>query len=259
MSVIKRYFTIILFSAFPILFVYFRNKNFIVDGGLWLPLLLATIAFSFSYFILNLFSKKLNNNLLIIILIAWWFLLYGHVYKNILNYSDLNYHSLRHRFFLPVYSILFIIPIYFLIKKNELKNEFATILLIIGIALNSQFLLSFFNKRDITETKKEKLKTVIRNDTLPDVYFIILDSYTNKENLQKYYNFDNSQFVDNLKKSGFIVFDNAKSNYPHTHFSIPSILNMEYINYFEDSISDDRNNENLPYLKMNNNKTVLKK
>ena len=89
MKILIRYLTIILFSIFPILFVYIRNKGFVIEGGLWLPVLLSSGLFSILYFSLNLLNKKTNNNLLILILVSWWFLLYGHVYFYILDLFEI--------------------------------------------------------------------------------------------------------------------------------------------------------------------------
>jgi hypothetical protein len=64
----------------------------------------------------------------------------------------------------------------------------------------------------------------------PDIYYIVLDRYTNNTVLKEQFGFDNSEFLNNLRGQGFTVNDNAHSNYPYTTSSIASVLNMSYHN-----------------------------
>jgi hypothetical protein len=63
----------------------------------------------------------------------------------------------------------------------------------------------------------------------PDVYYIVLDGYAREDVLREIYDYDNSEFVDSLRKIGFYVADQARSNYIHTYLSLPSTLNMRYM------------------------------
>ena len=59
----------------------------------------------------------------------------------------------------------------------------------------------------------------------PDIYYIILDSYTRDEGLGE---FDNSDFLGELERRGFYVASEAVSNYRSSVPSILSSLNMTY-------------------------------
>jgi hypothetical protein len=65
--------------------------------------------------------------------------------------------------------------------------------------------------------------------TKPDIYYIILDSYTRADTLQTAYHFDNSKFVVNLETMGFKVAECGMSNYVRTELSLASSLNMNYL------------------------------
>ena len=65
--------------------------------------------------------------------------------------------------------------------------------------------------------------------TTPDIYYIIPDRYANQKVLKDVYKFDNSPFLDNLKKKGFYVAENSAANYPFTSFSVASSLNLDYL------------------------------
>lgn len=62
-----------------------------------------------------------------------------------------------------------------------------------------------------------------------DIYYIVLDGYTNSEILRKYYHFDNGEFEMFLKSRGFYIANESPSNYDRTRLSIPSSINMEYL------------------------------
>jgi hypothetical protein len=68
----------------------------------------------------------------------------------------------------------------------------------------------------------------------PDVYHIIVDGYTGKEQLRRAYGYSNDAFYEYLVSRGFNVVDDARSNYSQTILSLTSIMNMEYI----DSLCD---------------------
>jgi hypothetical protein len=63
----------------------------------------------------------------------------------------------------------------------------------------------------------------------PDVYYIILDSYTRSDVLIKELGFDNSDFIGQLEELGFYVANCSRSNYNKTQNSTVSSLNMEYM------------------------------
>ena len=61
-----------------------------------------------------------------------------------------------------------------------------------------------------------------KNDsqTLPTVYYIILDGYARQDVLQEKYQIDNTPFIDFLKQKGFYVAEQATSNYKSTALSL---------------------------------------
>lgn len=60
----------------------------------------------------------------------------------------------------------------------------------------------------------------------PDVYFIVLDSYTASETLLTLYSYDNSWFLEELRSLGFQA-GSCESNYAYTGPSLGAILNGE--------------------------------
>lgn len=62
----------------------------------------------------------------------------------------------------------------------------------------------------------------------PDIYYIVLDRYTNQNVLKDQLGFDNSDFINFLKDNGFSVDPSAYGNYPNTVTSVSSTLKANY-------------------------------
>lgn len=82
------------------------------------------------------------------------------------------------------------------------------------------------------------------SENKPDIYYIVLDRYTNASVLQKQFSFDNTPFTDFLTNNGFHVNNAANSNYPYTTMSLASTLNGQYtnelVNPFKDKATQSR-------------------
>lgn len=63
----------------------------------------------------------------------------------------------------------------------------------------------------------------------PDIYAILLDGYPRADVLEYAFGIDNSAFLDALADRGFDVSTLGHSDYLWTHVSVPSALNMAYI------------------------------
>ena len=66
---------------------------------------------------------------------------------------------------------------------------------------------------------------------LRDIYLIVLDAYAREDVLRQVYGYDNAGFLNSLRAEGFQVADGAFSNYLSTKLTLPSLLNMRYLDY----------------------------
>ena len=87
-----------------------------------------------------------------------------------------------------------------------------------------------------------------------DIYYFILDGYMRDDALADIWGYDNSEFIQFLKSRGFYVASKSRSNYPYTILSLPSSLNMKYLNPEGDVFSDSR----LPLIKIIDDNKVVK-
>lgn len=68
-----------------------------------------------------------------------------------------------------------------------------------------------------------------RPSAAPDIYAILLDGYPRADVLDFAFDLDNRPFLEALAQRGFDVASASHSNYLWTHVSVPSALNLEYV------------------------------
>lgn len=74
----------------------------------------------------------------------------------------------------------------------------------------------------------------------PDIYYIVLDRYTNSEVLKNQFSYNNQEFTSFLKNEGFVVNKDAYSNYPTTTASISSTINADYTNKIVEKYTNEK-------------------
>jgi hypothetical protein len=162
---------------------------------------------------------------------------YGHIYNYLFS---LNPMFLDHRFLGTLWLILFFLGILW-IKNTLSRQETApfvlnvmTAFLIISPAI--KVVPQYMQELRIAREKSSSIVEIPihgirepRFSYMPDIYYIILDSYTREDILNKYFSFDNSDFIDQLEGLGFFVADCSQSNYAQTRLSLSSSLNYRYL------------------------------
>ncbi len=76
-----------------------------------------------------------------------------------------------------------------------------------------------------------------------DLYYIIVDGYTNSHILESIYQMDNTDFLEALRQRGFFVAEEAHANYPQTALSLASSMNMMYLDEQIRRFADNREKE----------------
>jgi hypothetical protein len=116
-----------------------------------------------------------------------------------------------------------------------------------------EYKLAAYKRNAELQTQSSSAKVTPGKNSLPDVYFIVLDGYARADVLQSELNLDNSPFLDALRKRQFYVADCSQSNYAQTEQSIASTLNMEYLDGIISRISAPQLREDYfaPYITNN--------
>ena len=118
-------------------------------------------------------------------------------------------------------------------------NVIAVAMLILPLYQIASFYLE--DTTEITFASESAINTSAstQEEGLPDIYYIVLDSYARGDILESIYHHDNAQFINELNDLGFFVADQSRSNYSQTTLSLSSSLNMDYVQTFIEPIDEN--------------------
>lgn len=160
-------------------------------------------------------------------------------------------------------SYYFLVRIVF-INKSILSNitiflnifTFSLMVMLVPNVISFEFKRVGYKKDINNHPDVEALKFNFRNK--PNIYYLIFDRYPSNDVLNKFFHFDNSNFLYELKKRGFYVVPKARSNYLKTALSLSSSLNMQHLGYLNEVIGENKRDW-LPFYNSLVNYTVLDK
>lgn len=192
----------------------------------------------------TLLRLLLRNRHRAALLCSWGLILfftYGHAYNYLEQNPILGLGLGRHRFMLPIWVGLLVAGIILILRRdNNLPvltasaNMLTGFLLILPIAQ----LLTFAGQVIPALSQEQQPRANIddlrlpEGQTPPDVYYIILDTYTRGDIFQEIYEYDNTPFLNQLRGLGFYVASCSQANYSQTRLSLASSLNMEYLDEY---------------------------
>jgi hypothetical protein len=94
---------------------------------------------------------------------------------------------------------------------------------------------------EIVGSVKNELHRALYDQTTfiktPNIYYIVPDSYPNREALKKIFNIDNSEFYQQLESLDFTIYHTAYSNYMFTIASVSSLFSMRH-HYYQNSVGN---------------------
>lgn len=223
-------------AAAPVLFLYAANY-FEVNLPIVLRPLLLCLLFSSAVFGLSrvIFKSWMRGGLVASLFLLLFFT-YGRLYE-IFSEASLAGISLgHHRYILALDGLLLAAGIVLAIKVkkitplNVILNGFGIICVLLPLLQIATFTIrqAYFRQNQPKSAFLEE-KTMVDSASLPDIYYIVLDSYMRADSLREELGFDNQAFLDDLRSLGFIVADCSRSNYAFTELSLASSLNMDYL------------------------------
>jgi hypothetical protein len=226
----------ILFSIYPVLA--FMSHNITEDpiSMVIRPIIISImIGLLFFLFGLILFRNPSKAGILSMILILVFFS-FGHILQIFDGRYVLNIKigSIR---ILGLLAISMLIVSIWLIGKikyvHPITTRYLTYFSLILLIFPSYQIISYILQESSANTPIPYNNTINQNTSpktnYPDIYYIILDTYTRQDVLQDDYHYDNKPFLDELRSRGFIIADCSHSNYKFTILSISSSLNMNYL------------------------------
>ena len=249
----------ILIALFPVFLIYSQNIHLILIQGIILPAIIILAIFMGLWIGLKTILKNARKSALLSSLYAFLFFSYGHIF----NIFELNlapeYFLAIHVPLLIIYTVIAVLTTYYLVKTNRKLDNITRITNVMSITLIVfvLFNIGIYNfENSYDNFQGEVPNSIILGNNFnntPDVYYIMLDEYASLGTLDRFYNYDNSDFIEFLQDHNFYVTKNSHSNYAGTFLALASTLNMKYVNYLSDVQGNESLDQRIPYQMINNN------
>ncbi len=218
-------------AAYPALNLYASN----VKETQFLSVIIAIAAISLITFLgwvlVGAIVKDIRRSALPVSVAVLFFFLY--------NYGRTIF-SMGHTVYLPLHSVITLVAIgaaWFVDCRRAQVSRIANIAMIclvlgaVLLAAGGVIRLKLGQKPTSTEGERAVgEKGLFPNEVkkMPDVFCIILDSYASKVALNKWFGFDNSEFINALSSRGFNIPTVSASNFTATRNALPTLLGMGY-------------------------------
>jgi hypothetical protein len=164
------------------------------------------------------------------------FFAYGHVYLYLKDGLELPASLVRHRHLIVLFILGLLLSVWGVARSRGNLSPVNTTLAIIGLVLLVspgyrllQHALDELQPIDDAVAADGKSLRLAEGEPPPDIYYIILDTYTRQDTMLKEYGYDNSAFIQGLEDLGFYVAGCSRSNYYKTFESLVTSLNMTYL------------------------------
>ena len=244
------------------IFLYAENIKYVKLADIWSPMLYVCLGSALVFVVAFLLYKKAIKAGIITTVILMLFFSYGH-YHGMLYPQRIPIINVRfdHNFYKWSSLIICLFMFWRLkkIKTNQQKthsilNFISLLLLAMPIYKIVEHHWQLNSKQPAAQEAAEEQQVDIEEK--PSIYYLIMDAYGRNDVLKDLYQFDNSEFTNYLKDKGFYIADQSFSNYNKTVLSIPSSMNMMYLDSLADELGHQSENQT-PLLEMiDRNRTV---
>jgi len=252
-------------AIFPVVYLYSANIDQIplsAAGPVMLEVLLGAVIFTM---MLRLVLR--SHEVTGVVAVVWLliFLSHGHILEVITGNSIGGFMWGRIRYLMAVETITAITVLVLAVRSRQVCHRITPI---ISVVLAAAFFLSWASIGSYYIQDSEETSGVgfdvgsiplseLSQNQLPDIYFIVLDSYPNAGTLDQVFGFDNSPFLEFLKNNGFFVAGQSRANYTLTNLSLASSLNMNYLPTFFDDLDADDTDVSILRKAVKDNQVVL--
>jgi hypothetical protein len=236
-----------LFAGYTVLELYRRNLMHVPVEWIIRPLLVIALITAVVYFVLfAITNDKQYAGFLTTLAVIWSF--FGQIQRELFERSPFWDTSSGMFIAFIAWTALFVfmgnrrIWSWFDSRTSitSLLNLISCIVLLFPTYVTGRSIIEAASQRKIYESRGSLYSPLVLDPpaTRPDIYLIILDAYGREDFLRENYGYDNGEFIGFLKDRGFFVADSSTSNYPQTLLSLPSALNMQYLDGLTEGLED---------------------
>ncbi len=256
----------LLFAVYPVLSLYANNIGSALLSEALVPIAVALGVALLLFSLLSLVLRNTRKAGLIVSLFLLLFFSYGHIHSVIDGLVIGPFDLGRPRYLLLSSAIVFVLGAGFCLKTRRDLHNLTRFVNIVAASLVVMSLISIgayklktrvvWQDDRSAESGEAATTNAGEAQTLPDIYYIILDGYASSSTLQEIYGYDNCEFTSYLEDAGFYVASESVSNYASTFLSLSSSLNMEYVNYLSDTLGVGSQDRSVPYQMIRNSKAM---
>lgn len=220
----------IAFAAYPVLSLYAANTSLFPSSDLWRPLgavLLATLlAWGLLWLVLRSPERSAAGASVLVI----GFFSFGPILSLLHLDPSARTYEVHEAMAVwgPSYAILFVAACWKWRRTSALTRGLNVAGLVLAVVPCTTIALAWLQGTRVPARRSPDFQGAYQGPR-PDVFFVVLDGYGRSDVLREEMGFDNSEFLDGLKKLGFYVADESRANYCQTELSVTSILNMDYL------------------------------
>ncbi len=221
----------ILLATFPLLSLFAQNQSELELSVLWSPLAVCIATTAALYGVLLLIVRRATKAGALASLVVVGFFYYGIFSGKIFGLTGGLFSVLWFGLLVAGFAAL-------LRTRRDLVN--LTLILSVGAAVVAlpevARIASYQADHPAIATSDPRLwpsplpKPVLTNGApLPDIYVIVPDDYARPDVLKRYFRYDDSAFIRQLKKRGFAFANGIRSPYSDSESNIAATLNLDYL------------------------------
>lgn len=245
---------LILIVIYPVLSLFLNNINEVRFTEILLPVFINIIISEIIFAIIYAVTRQYIASI---------------AYSVVLFYIGMNFKEYFYKLIDTVYYwnavpiVLYLtIVILIIIHQTKLRLILDKLLLFATIGVVCAAGLTLFNNADIlmkqstvhdntTANKIDNITNVIdKRADLPNIYYIILDEYSSFKQMKKWYDYDNKEFYDFLKKYNFNIVSDSQNESMNTltiHITT-NLINLDYVSTDNTDFFGSQQKRNNPYL-----------
>jgi hypothetical protein len=256
----------LLWALFPPLALLGNNISQVPPGDAVRTILVSLALSIFVWVICRLVIGSWRRSALVASGFLVLFFSYGHIYHLVEDISLLGINIGRHRVLIPIFILLLALIFIWALRRKDLfgvtafLNGIGVVVLVlplfqvISYEIKTSSLLAGAPQQNLLSEVSD-LK-VPSDKKPPDVYYIILDTYTRADTLSTHFSYDNNSFLGGLESKGFFVANCSQSNYSYTALSLATSLNFNYEETLNSNFTSANKDETDIYPYLFNNSVV---
>jgi hypothetical protein len=221
----------VLAAAYPVIYLYAQNVKEAIDPAeIFIPLAVSVVATLIVMGIIGALTRAWAAAALASTLLFVLFFTYGMTWDWIGTYL------LGQWVLVSAWLLLAVIGLSFVWQFHAVADRLTLPLNVIsGLALLFNLVIIGLFVFNVRPTSANTGSGVLASGDAPrpaisrDVYWIILEEYGSQSVLKDDFNYDNTPFLDALRKRGFYIANDSTANYLKTAPSIQSARNLDYL------------------------------